>query len=85
MQALPLPLLALLVLTRGGVRGPRLVNTVLAAARLGVLGGTARAYVRRPWTYWLSPLADLRGALAVWRSALRRRHVWRGRVLVEGG
>ena len=82
-QALPLPLAAA-ALARG--RRPRLlfaVNSALAIARLGVLAGTARAYSRRPWTYWLSPLCDTLAAGALWRSALRRRHVWRGRPLVE--
>ena len=83
-QALPLPLLA--ALGRAGWRGwPVAVNTVLAAARLGVLLGTARAYRRRPWTYWLSPLCDLPAAVQLWRSAGRRRHEWRGRLLVRGG
>jgi hypothetical protein len=38
--------------------------------------------VQRPWTYWLSPLADLPVALALFVSALRRRHTWRGRELL---
>lgn len=59
------------------------VNAALLMARLGVLLGTARAYPRRPWTYWLSPLADVPAAAELGRSALRRRHVWRGRVLVD--
>jgi dolichol-phosphate mannosyltransferase len=49
---------------------------------VGVLCGAARAYVQRPWTYWLSPLADVPVALALFASALRRRHTWRGRELV---
>jgi dolichol-phosphate mannosyltransferase len=53
--------------------------------RLGVLVGTARAYTWRPWTYWLSPLADLPVAVQLWRNALRRTHVWRGRTVVRGG
>jgi dolichol-phosphate mannosyltransferase len=59
------------------------VNAALLMVRLGVLVGTARAYPRRPWTYWLSPLADLPVAAQLWRSALRRRHVWRGREMVD--
>ncbi len=39
----------------------------LVAVRLGVLFGTARAYRRLPWTYWLSPLSDLPVALRIWR------------------
>jgi dolichol-phosphate mannosyltransferase len=59
------------------------VNAALLMVRLGVLVGTARAYPRRPWTYWLSPLVDLPVAVQLWRSALRRRHVWRGRQMVD--
>jgi dolichol-phosphate mannosyltransferase len=58
---------------------------LLVLVRLGVLGGTARAYAWRPWTYWLSPLADLPVAVQLWRNALQRTHVWRGRILVRGG
>jgi dolichol-phosphate mannosyltransferase len=82
-QALPLPLL--LILWRS-VSPPRMglaVNGALLLVRLGVLAGTARAYAWRPWTYWLSPLADLPVAAQLWRNALRRQHVWRDRVLVR--
>jgi dolichol-phosphate mannosyltransferase len=84
-QALPLPIL--LVLWRSVPR-PRFalaINGLLVLVRLGVLGGTARAYAWRPWTYWLSPLADLPVAVQLWRNALRRTHVWRGRIVVRGG
>jgi dolichol-phosphate mannosyltransferase len=93
-QAAPLPLLVLLLALRGargrgrgggapGLAWPLLVNGVLAAARLGVLAGTARAYLWRPWTYWLSPLCDVPVAWALWRSLWRRDHVWRGRRMVS--
>ncbi len=85
-QALPLPLLATLACQRGRsgpLRALVVVNGALTAMRLGVLAGTARAYPARPWTYWLSPLADLPAAIQLWRSALRRRHEWRGRVVVR--
>jgi dolichol-phosphate mannosyltransferase len=84
-QALPLPML--LVLRRSSAR-PRValfINCALLLVRLGVLAGTARAYMWRPWTYWLSPLADLPVAVQLWRNALRRHHVWRGQILVRGG
>jgi dolichol-phosphate mannosyltransferase len=84
-QALPLPML--LVLRRSSAR-PRValfINCALLLVRLGVLAGTARAYIWRPWTYWLSPLADLPAAVQLWRNALRRHHVWRGQILVRGG
>ncbi len=74
-QALPLPLL----LIRWSSGWPRRLNLVLLAVRLGVLAGMTRAYPSRPRTYWLSPALDLPAAFALWRSALRRRHVWRGR------
>ena len=87
-QALPLPLLGLLgVAAAAGAPAPPwavATNTALAATRLGVLAGTARAYRRRPPTYWLSPLVDLPASLTLIASALRRRHVWRGRELVRG-
>ena len=59
-----------------------IVNGLLGAIRLGVLAGTARAYRRAPWSYWLSPLADIPVALALWSSLCRRHHVWRGRRMV---
>jgi dolichol-phosphate mannosyltransferase len=74
-QALPLPLL--LLGWRSGTL--RRSNILLVGMRLGMLVGMARAYPCRPWTYWLSPLADVPAALAVWRSALARHHTWRGR------
>jgi dolichol-phosphate mannosyltransferase len=74
-QALPLPLL----LIRWPSGGPRRLNLLLLTVRLGMLAGMARAYPSRPWTYWLSPVLDLPAGFALWRSALRRRHVWRGR------
>jgi dolichol-phosphate mannosyltransferase len=83
-QALPLPLCVLLWL----IRGPRwmlALNVALVMTRLGVLCGTARAYRRVLWSYWLSPLCDVPAAVQLCRSALRRRHTWRGRVLVLGG
>jgi dolichol-phosphate mannosyltransferase len=83
-QALPLPLVVLLRLICAR-RWMRTLNLVLVLARLGVLLGTARAYRRVLWSYWLSPLCDGPVAVALCRSALRRRHTWRGRVLVRGG
>jgi len=84
-QALPLPLFLLLLIARTPHRRFLALNGFLAAMRIGVLFGTARAYARRPWSYWLSPLCDLPVAIQLGRSALRRRHVWRGRVLLRGG
>lgn len=94
-QALPLPLLlvALAVGTTRAPSSPRLlayrlvlaVEGLLVALRLGVLAGTARAYSQPPWTYWLSPVLDLPVACKLMQQALRRRHSWRGRVLLRGG
>jgi dolichol-phosphate mannosyltransferase len=85
-QALPLPTLLVLVALGGRVPyGPAATALALAlvAMRIGVLAGTRRAYVRPPPSYWLSPLADLPAVALLVRSALRRRHVWRGRVLAR--
>lgn len=84
-QALPLWLAPYLA-RRYGPRHPATVlNVALAGTRLGVLAGTARAYGRRPLTYWLSPLCDLPVALRLVSMARRRTHVWRGRAFVAGG
>ncbi|HLH62784.1 MAG TPA: glycosyltransferase family 2 protein [Ktedonobacteraceae bacterium] len=83
-QALPLPLFLSLMITHTRRGGLMVLNGVLAAMRIGVLFGTARAYRQRPWSYWLSPLCDVPVAIQLARSALRRRHIWRGRILVRG-
>lgn len=84
-QALPLPLLLLLLLGKRHARGLLLLNSFCVALRFGVLCGSARAYRRRPWSYWLSPLCDVPVALKLGSSALRRRHTWRGRPILRGG
>lgn len=84
-QALPL-WLAPAAWRMAGRRHPATaVNLALVAARFGVLVGTTRAYDRRPWSYWLSPLCDLPVALRLCVVARRRRHTWRGRTFVSGG
>ena len=83
-QALPLPLMLFLVTARKRCNWPMILNSILLAMRIGILFGTARAYQRRPWSYWLSPLCDLPVAVQLARSALQPRHVWRGRVLIRG-
>jgi dolichol-phosphate mannosyltransferase len=83
-QAAPLPI-ALLFGRRAGIAGMLgRFNVLLLTMRLGVLAGTARAYVSRPWTYWLSPVYDLPVALGVLLSAMRRVHSWRGRPVTRG-
>ncbi|GHO46544.1 glycosyltransferase [Ktedonospora formicarum] len=84
-QALPLPLLITLLLVRVRSRLALALNGILAAMRLGVLIGTARAYPLRPWSYWFSPLCDLPVAFQLARMALRREHIWRGRKVVRKG
>lgn len=71
-QVLPIPRL----LTGRG----DLIDAVMAAARLGTLVGTRRAYDRGDAAYWLSPFADGAAAAAIARGILRRgRQTWRGR------
>jgi len=84
-QAVPLPLLLLLLRKRKGTRWLLLLNSTCVAMRMGVLYGTARAYRQRPWSYWLSPLCDVPVMLKLGWSAWRRRHRWRGRTLLRGG
>ena len=84
-QTLPLPFFLGLMLTGSRYRSLLALNGLLLVLRLGVLFGTARAYRRRPWSYWLSPCCDLPIALKLGVSSLRRRHTWRGRPLLRGG
>jgi dolichol-phosphate mannosyltransferase len=84
-QALPLPFMLFLFIKSIRRSWMIVLNCILGAMRLGVLLGTMRAYRQRPWSYWLSPLCDLPVAFKLVRSSLRRRHIWRGRVLVAGG
>jgi dolichol-phosphate mannosyltransferase len=81
-QALPLPLAAGLALAHATWPATFGVAATFAFMRIGVLAGAKRAYVDPPWTYWLSPLADLPVAAALIAANLRRRHTWRGRDLV---
>lgn len=81
-QALPIPLAIVLALLHQTTNALFVVAAVLAIVRIGVLCGAARAYVDRPWTYWLSPLADVPVLGAMIVAALRKRHTWRGRELV---
>jgi len=81
-QALPLPLALVLALVHATASPAFAVAAILTIVRFGVLAGSARAYVRRPWTYWLAPLADVPVTVALVAASLRRTHTWRGRVLV---
>lgn len=84
-QALPLWLAPLLGRALGRRHPATALNFALVCTRLGVLAGMGRAYERRPWTYWLSPVCDLPVALRLVAMARRRRHVWRGRAVTAGG
>lgn len=80
-----LPIMVVISAFLRGSRGPlTMLNSALLIARLGVLAGTARAYRSRPWTYWLSPLADPLVIARIWMMWARREHTWRGRRLVAG-
>jgi len=81
-QALALPAFALGILF-GAPLWFLALGGSLAALRIGVLLGLARAYPKRPWSYWLSPLCDLPVTLRIIQFALRRRHSWRGRAYVR--
>ncbi len=81
-QALPLPLAAAFARAHATASPAFAVAAILTIVRFGVLAGSARAYVRRPWTYWLAPLADVPVTIALVAAALRRTHTWRGRALV---
>ncbi len=81
-QSLPLPLVVALALAHATASPAFAVAAVLLVVRLGVLAGSARAYVTPPATYWLAPLADIPVTVALICAALRRRHTWRGRTLV---
>lgn len=81
-QGLPLPVMLVGILLRAPL-GLLLLASMLLAIRIGVLFGLARAYAGKPWTYWLSPLADLPAVLRIIQLALRKRHSWRGRTYVR--
>jgi dolichol-phosphate mannosyltransferase len=84
-QALPLPLFLVLLALGRRSQPLTLLNGWLVVVRIGVLCGMARAYRRRGVPYWFSPLCDLPVAAQLARKALQRRHVWRGRLLIQGG
>ncbi len=83
-QSAPLPLLVLArVLGLPGWFAT--LQAILVITRAGVLVGIRRAYPRRPWTFWASPLFDMPATMLVMASTLRRRFTWRGRALARGG
>ena len=84
-QALPLWLAPLLARASGRRHPATMLNVALVCTRIGTLMGMARAYEAAPWTYWLSPVADLPVAVHLWSRWPRRHHVWRGRSFTTGG
>lgn len=82
--ALPLWLAPVLAKTAGKKHPATMLNVGLIVARCGVLAGMARAYRTVPWTYWVSPLADMPVLARIWMMWGRRVHTWRGRTLVTG-
>ncbi len=84
-QALPLWLAPLLARACGHRHPTTMLNAALLCTRVGTLMGMARAYEAAPWTYWISPVADLPVAVLLWSKWPRRRHVWRGRAFTTGG
>ena len=82
LQALPLPVFALSI-AFGLPHWLLILSGFLTMMRMGVLFGVARAYPRKPWTYWLSPLCDLPAVLRILQFALRRHHSWRGRTYIR--
>ena len=82
--AFPPAIAAVLGRTRRGREMPLFkLNTLLMLVRIATLIGMYRAYRRPAPTYWLAPLADLPAVALLVASALRRKHTWRGRTLVE--
>jgi dolichol-phosphate mannosyltransferase len=81
-QALPLPAFVIGIILRAPL-GFLLMSGLLLSMRIGVLVGMARAYPSKPWSYWLSPLVDLPVVVRILQFAVRKRHVWRGRVYLR--
>jgi dolichol-phosphate mannosyltransferase len=65
---------------RLATRRAGLFDWALLAIRLTMLAPLASSYTRRGLPFWLSPLADVPGALRLTLSALRPSRRWRGRV-----
>ncbi|MEM9155566.1 MAG: glycosyltransferase family 2 protein [Cyanobacteria bacterium P01_F01_bin.33] len=84
-QALPLSVLTLLVGLGALCSQDWIIlsllgtNLGLVAMRWGLLLAIANSYCQRPWTYWVSPLADPLAVLRILLSALTRPQSWRGR------
>jgi dolichol-phosphate mannosyltransferase len=55
------------------------IDLILGISRVGTLAGTARAYQRAGWAYWLSPTADVPAVARLTWGALRPGRTWRGR------
>jgi dolichol-phosphate mannosyltransferase len=81
-QGLPLPML-ILAANFAAPSWLLVLNALFLVLRVGVMLGTARAYHRRPWSYWLSPVCDFPVAVRLIQSALSRKQSWRGRSYVR--
>ena len=93
-QALPLPLLAVLLLSgrvtlpmSGAVQGPAdllfLVNAAALLTRLLMLAALRNSYVERGLPFWLSFLSDIPAAIRLTLSTARQPRAWRGRAYAE--
>ncbi len=83
-QALPLPVVALLLALGRAAFGAAwlpllIVNAILFAIRLLLLGALRASYDAPSLPFWLSPLADIPAAIRILLSTLRSRRTWRGR------
>jgi dolichol-phosphate mannosyltransferase len=84
-QGFPLPILLLLLSLQAWQSASLSVlvclglNAGLVIFRWGLCLGIAGSYVHRPWTFWLSPLADPLAVLRIGLSALSQPRSWRGR------
>lgn len=83
-QALPIWIVALSARFHASPSLLNRLNLGLFFVRIGVLAGMARAYRNCPWTYWLSPLADLPVTLRISFMSRKSRHNWRGREFASG-
>lgn len=55
------------------------LNLALVLFRWGLLLGIYASYAKRPWTFWLSPLADPLAVARIWISSWTQPRAWRGR------
>jgi dolichol-phosphate mannosyltransferase len=84
-QGIPVPLLVLLLGLQAWASADAVIlallglNAGLILFRWGLLAGIAHSYTHRPWTFWLSPLADPLAVVRIGLSSLTQPRSWRGR------